>query len=66
MVKAKSNFKPVTFLQETKNQLKKISWLSRKEATTMTLTVIGVSLLMAIFVGGLDFVFTQLIGWIIK
>ena len=56
----------MVFLTETRNQLKKVTWLSRKEATQMTLTVIGVSLLMAAFIGSLDFGFTHLVGLLIK
>lgn len=66
MSTAKGPIKALVFLQETKSQLKKVTWPSRQESLQMTATVIGVSLLMAAFIGALDFIFTQLIGVLIK
>jgi len=51
-----------TFLKETKVEMKKVNWPTRKQATKYTLIVIGVSLAVAIFLGGLDFLFTTLIS----
>ena len=46
------------FLKEARQELKKVSWPSRQETIKYTLIVIGVSLAVAIFLGGLDFLFT--------
>ncbi len=54
-----------TFFSEVKTELKKVSWLSKKETIQKTLTVIGVCLVAAIILGGLDFVFTLIIKEII-
>lgn len=51
-----------TFLKETKVEMKKVNWPTRKQAIKYTLIVIGVSLAVAIFLGGLDFLFTTLIS----
>jgi len=53
--------KILTFLKETKVELKKVNWPTRKETTKYTLIVIGSSLVVAIFLGGLDFFFTWII-----
>jgi len=53
--------KILTFLKETKVELKKVNWPTRKETTKYTLIVIGASLAVAIFLGGLDFFFTWII-----
>lgn len=58
--------KPLIFLKETRSQLKKVTWPTRREAVRMTMTVIGISLLMAVFIGSLDFIFTKLTGLLIK
>lgn len=50
-----------TFLKETKVELKKVNWPTRAETIKHTLIIIGVSLVVAIFLGGLDFIFTWLI-----
>ena len=54
--------KIITFLKEVKLEIKKVSWPSKKELFKNTLIVIGVSLAVAIFLGGLDFLFTALLN----
>lgn len=51
-----------SFLRETKGELKKVDWPSRNTAIKYTLIVIGASLAVALFLGGLDFLFTYLIN----
>jgi len=50
--------KLITFLKEVKLELKKVNWPTRQETIRYTLIVIGVSTGVAIFLGGLDFLFT--------
>ena len=50
--------KAINFLQDAKNELKKVVWPSRKELIKDTLIVIGVCLAVAFFLGILDFVFS--------
>lgn len=54
--------KIITFLKETKVELKKVNWPTRKQSIKYTLIVIGVSFAVAIFLGGLDFLFTWIIS----
>ena len=54
--------KITTFLKEVKVELKKVNWPTKQETIKYTLIVIGVSFAVAIFLGGLDFIFTWLIG----
>lgn len=54
--------KIASFLKETKVEIKKVNWLTRKEVVKYTLIVIGLSFVVAIFLGGLDFLFTFLIS----
>ncbi len=54
--------KITTFLKEVKVELKKVNWPTKQETIKYTLIVIGVSLAVAIFLGGLDFIFTWLLG----
>lgn len=54
--------KIITFLKEVKVELKKVNWPTRKQTIKYTLIVIGVSFAVAIFLGGLDFIFTWLIA----
>ena len=51
-----------TFLKEVRVELKKVNWPTRKQTIKFTLIVIGVSFAVAIFLGGLDFLFTWIIS----
>jgi preprotein translocase subunit SecE len=58
--------KPITFLKEVRDELKKVVWPTRDEVVRLTSIVILVSLLVGFFLGGLDYVFTTLMTLIIK
>lgn len=57
---------PIVFLQEVKDELTKVVFPTRQEVVRLTVIVIGVSLLVGIFIGALDFVFTKLMELFIK
>lgn len=57
---------PVTFLKETRDELKKVVWPTRQEVIRLTGVVILVSLIVGMFLGGLDFVFTKVMEMIVK
>ncbi len=42
------------FLQEVRTELLKVSWPTRTQAINMTLTVLGVSIFFALYVGVID------------
>ncbi len=44
-----------SFFGEVRQETKKISWSTRKETIKYTLIVVGVSVVVAAFLGGLDF-----------
>ena len=50
----------------TRDELKKVVWPTRQETIRLTLVVIIISLIVGIFLGGLDFVFVKIIGIIVK
>lgn len=51
----------ITFLKESKIELKKVTWPSRQETIRYTVMVIAVSGAGAIFLGGLDTLFQYLL-----
>ncbi len=57
---------PVKYLQETVDEMKRVSWPTRQETTKLTVIVIAISIIVAFYVGGLDFTFTNLLKLIIK
>lgn len=54
--------KIVGFFKEVKNELAKVHWPSKQETVNYTLTVVGVSLAVAVILGGLDFLFAYLLN----
>jgi preprotein translocase SecE subunit len=54
------------YFQDTLLELKQVSWPSRKQALLYSALVVGISVLVALFVAGFDFVFGQGINFIIR
>lgn len=52
--------RPIEFLKEVKLELKRVNWPTRQETLNYTFIVIGISLAVAAFLGGLDFVFNSI------
>jgi len=52
--------KIVNFLKEVQLEIKKVNWPTKDETFRHTLIVIGISLIVAAFLGTLDFIFTVL------
>lgn len=57
---------PVAFLKEVKEEMAKVSWLSRKETARFTGIVIVGSAIVALYVASLDFAFTKIIELVVK
>jgi len=51
----------IQFFKEAKVELSKVNWPNRQQAINYTLTVIGISIVIAIFLGGLDYLFEYVI-----
>lgn len=53
--------KIVQFFGEARAELGKVNWPTKKQTINYTLTVIGISLALSIFLGGLDFIFEYIL-----
>jgi preprotein translocase SecE subunit len=53
------------YLRDTQAELKHVSWPTRKQAMIYTGMVVGISILVGLFTGFFDFVFTRGIDWFI-
>ena len=53
--------KIIHFLKEAKAELVKVNWPTRQQTINYTLIVIGISLAIAVFLGGLDYFFEYLL-----
>jgi len=49
------------FFREVWVEMKRVSWLSQKDIIRYTLIVLGVTIAVALFLGGLDFIFSEII-----
>lgn len=56
----------VEYFKDTRGELRKVSWPTRKEATNLTLIVLAVTIVMAIFLGSLDYIFANLVRLIVS
>jgi preprotein translocase subunit SecE len=54
--------KIITFFKEVKLEIKKVNWPTRQETVKYTLIVIGASLVIAAFLGGLDYALQTLLN----
>lgn len=56
---------PVVFLKEVQAELGKVIWPGRNEVIRLTIVVLLVSLIVGLFIGALDFVFTKIFSFLI-
>jgi preprotein translocase subunit SecE len=54
------------YLRDTRGELRKVSWPTRKQATNLTLIVLAVTIAMAIFLGAVDLLFGALVSLIVS
>lgn len=54
------------FLGQVREELGKVVWPTRNEVTRLTSVVIIVSLLVGLFLGGIDYVLTKLLEVFLK
>jgi len=49
------------FFKEVYIELRKTNWLSRREVLRYTLIVLGVTIVVSVFLGGLDYIFSTIL-----
>lgn len=55
----------IRYLKETRAELRKVSWPTRRQAINLSLIVLAATLFMAVLLGVFDYLFAQLIALII-
>ena len=55
-----------SFFGEVKSEMKKVSWPTTKETIKNTSAVLGISFIVAVFLGGLDFIFSKILNIFIR
>ena len=54
--------KVINFFRETKTEISKVSWPSRRELIDSTMAVIFATAMLAVFVGIIDFALSKALG----
>jgi preprotein translocase subunit SecE len=62
---AKSKNKIIRYFQDTREELRKVSWPSRQDTIRLTLIVLAGTAIFAIFLGLFDLLFQQLAGLLV-
>lgn len=57
---------PLAFFRETLGELKKVIWPTKDEVIRLTGVVLIVSIIVGLYVGGLDFIFTKILALFLK
>jgi len=57
--------KIIAFLKDAKTELQKVNWPTKQQTINYTLTVVGISVAIALFLGGLDYIFEQILNNVI-
>ena len=57
--------KVLGYFSEVGAELSKVTWPKRQEVVRLTLVVFAISVIVAFYVGGLDYVFTKLLELIV-
>jgi preprotein translocase subunit SecE len=66
MAETKNFFSMITtFFKEAYVELKKVSWLNRKEVIASTIVVIVMIMIIAIYVGIVDFVLSRIVSFLL-
>lgn len=57
---------PTTFVKQALDELRKVIWPTRAEITRLTVSVIIISVVVGMFLGGIDFVLTKALEIFLK
>jgi len=55
----------ITYLKDTKGELKHVNWPTRRQATIFTIVVIVLSIAVSLYLGLFDFLFSTLLQEVI-
>jgi preprotein translocase subunit SecE len=57
---------PLTFLRETRAELRKVVWPTPRETRNLTIVVLALSVVVGLFLGAFDFIFQELFRWLLS
>jgi preprotein translocase subunit SecE len=57
---------PLTFVQQTYDELKRVVWPTKEQLFRLTFVVLAISVVVGVYIGGIDFVLTKLTEELVK
>jgi preprotein translocase subunit SecE len=57
---------PISFFQQTFEELKKVTWPTRNNVIRLTIIVLFISVAVGLYIGAIDFVLTKITETLIK
>ena len=57
--------KLIQFVKEAIDELKKVTWLGRKEVLASTVVIAVLIIIVAIFIGSVDFILSKVVKWML-
>ena len=54
------------FVQEVLAEFRKVTWPSRQELVNSTVVVIAVTVVLSLFLGGVDIVLARVVEWVLS
>jgi preprotein translocase subunit SecE len=58
--------KTITYIKEVLAEGKQVTWPSRKQTIFFTVAVLVISLVIAYYLGALDFIFSKGLRWLLE
>ena len=56
---------PLDFIRDVRSELRKVAWPTQRETLNLTVVVIALSVVVGLFLGGVDFVFQELFRFLL-
>lgn len=54
------------FIREVRTEITKVTWPTRADTIRLTLIVIGISVAVGLYLGALDYIFTQMLRFLVS
>jgi preprotein translocase subunit SecE len=58
--------KTIDYIKEVIAEGKNVTWPTRTQTISFTVAVLVISLIIAYYLGGLDFIFSKGLGWLLE
>ena len=62
---ARSSNRLIRYFQDTRDELRKVTWPTREDTTRLTLIVLATTVIFSVVLGLLDFIFQRLSGLLV-